>query len=404
MLHPHPPAPRNNRTHARAPRAPRGHIQSALHAQPLVHSQPFSRGQRHHPVNSRGGQSHIYQSQRGRPRGQMYTANFQPSWGAPNSNGAPGRSRSNYRGRRSRKKFAANTRTQNTRHLTTMSTAPFFNLKRPSSNSTEGKAVAQIPSPFQRLPPEIRDQIYEHIFEPHRVELIRRSEKDPTKHPKRVYYRLYHNQLRSRNPITQQIQDPSRKTQLPVPIALVFTCRSIYCDTLWWLYSTTQFVFTSTKTMNRFFNTIPSEVQPAIRHVEINQEMHSEPSLTEHRIHKVRSDWAFTMACENLVRCCSGLQVLYIYFRIRDWPMSLEIGETWSLPMMAFAEYKGKGGLDVVTINLDMPRFGVQKLKNMAKILEKRFMKPKAFQIREDERLARELSCSFMELRVEGND
>ena len=84
--------------------------------------------------------------------------------------------------------------------------------------------------------------------------------------------------------------------------------------------------------------------------------------------------------------------------------MSLEIGETWSLPMMAFAEYKAKGGLDVVTINLDMPRFGVQKLKNMAKTLEKRFMKPKAFQIREDERLARELTCSFMELRVEGND
>ncbi|GKZ31820.1 hypothetical protein AbraIFM66950_000710 [Aspergillus brasiliensis] len=274
-----------------------------------------------------------------------------------------------------------------------MSTAPYFILPRQSLSSAEEKSAPRIPSAFQRFPPEIRSHIYGYIFEPRRVELIRRREKDTTKRSNRVYYRLYHNQIRSRHPITQQIQEPPPKGQLPVPIGLVFTCRSIYCETLWWLYSTTQFVFTSTKTMNRFFKTIPSEVQPAIRHVEINQEMHSEPSLTEHRIHKVRSDWAFTMACENLVKCCSGLRVLYIYFRIRDWPMNLEIGEAWSLPMMAFAEYKG--GLDFVSINLNMPKFGLPKLKNMAKTLEKRFMKPKAFQIREDERMARELSSTL---------
>ncbi|GKZ83636.1 hypothetical protein AnigIFM56816_008731 [Aspergillus niger] len=398
MFHPHPHAPRNNRAHARAPRAPRGHFQAAMHTQPLVHPQPSSRGQQHHPSNSRGRQSQAYRGQRGHPRGQVQTANFQPSHGNSTSNGAPGRSRSNYRGSRSRKNFPTNSRYLVTKQHAIMSTAPCFILPRQSPGSAEEKAAAQIPSTFQRLPLEIRSQIYGYIFEPRRVELIRRREKDPAKHPKRVYYRLYHNQLRSRHPVTQQIQDPFWKGQHPVPIGLVFTCRSIYCETLWWLYSTTQFVFTSTKTMNRFFNIIPSEVQPAIRHVEINQEMHSEPSLTEHRIHKVRSDWAFTMACENLVKCCSGLRVLYIYFRIRDWPMNLEIGETWSLPMMAFAEYKG--GLDIVNINLDMPRFGLQKLKSMAKTLEKRFMKPRAFQIREDERMARELSCSFMELQV----
>ncbi|RAK99728.1 uncharacterized protein BO80DRAFT_410071 [Aspergillus ibericus CBS 121593] len=267
------------------------------------------------------------------------------------------------------------------------STASFFTPQRTPPTSPKGKAPQKL-SPFQLLPAELRFKIYAHIFESHRVELVRQRDKNPSKHTKRVHYRLYHTQVRPRDPSTQVVLWRINRSLLP--IAIPFTCRIMYCDTLCLLYSSTQFIFNSTKAMTRFFQIIPKEAHAAIRHVEINQSMYSEPHLTRFRVFKVRSDWAFYRACGKLIESCPALRVLHIDFRIRDWPITLEIGEPWSLPLMRFADYQDR--LDFVSIRLQTARFTEKELKEVAKALEKRFMKPLAYQLREDERLAKELS------------
>ncbi|PWY77180.1 hypothetical protein BO94DRAFT_568175 [Aspergillus sclerotioniger CBS 115572] len=278
----------------------------------------------------------------------------------------------------------------------TISTASFFIPHcTPPTSSAKGEALQNLSS-FQLLPAELRFKIYAHIFEPHRVELVRQRDKDPSKHIKRVHYRLYHRQLQPRNPLTQVL--PWHKYRSLLPIALPFTCRIMYCDTLCLLYSSTQFIFNTTKAMTRFFQITPKEAQSAIRHVEINQSMYSEPHLTKFRVFKVRSDWAFYRACGKLIESCPRLRVLYIDFCIRDWPINLEIGEPWSLPLMRFADYKDR--LDFVSIRLQTGGFNEKELNEVAKALEKRFMKPLLFQLREDERLARELKGAVKAKRV----
>lgn len=81
--------------------------------------------------------------------------------------------------------------------------------------------------------------------------------------------------------------------------------------------------------------------------------------------------------------------MLHIDICIRDWPIDLEIGEPWSLPLMRFADYKDR--LVFVGIRLQTGRANAKELNEVAKALKKRFMKPLLFQLREDERLAREL-------------
>ncbi|PYI10546.1 hypothetical protein BO78DRAFT_204194 [Aspergillus sclerotiicarbonarius CBS 121057] len=379
--------------------------------QPSFHSpSPSSntrRGPRHHP-SVRGHHSNVQTSQpsshvssapvRGRPYGRSrprgHHSNSQPAQPSSSVPSAPVRGRPYGRSRPRGQWPAPHQNHKHKEAARTTSTVSFFTPQR-TPTSAKGKAPPKL-SPFQLLPAELRLKIYAHIFEPHRIELVRQRDKDPSKHTKRVHYRLYHVQLRPRDPSTQVVS--WRRNRSFLPIALPFTCRLMYCDTLCLLYSSTQFIFNTTKAMTRFFQITPKEAHAAIRHVEINQSMYSEPHLTKFRVFKVRSDWAFYRACGKLIESCPALRVLHIDFRIRDWPINLEIGEPWSLPLMRFTDYKDR--LDFVNIRLQTARFNEKELKEVAKALEKRFMKPLAFQLREDERLARELSGAVRAKRV----
>ncbi|GFF33663.1 hypothetical protein IFM46972_03974 [Aspergillus udagawae] len=246
-------------------------------------------------------------------------------------------------------------------------------------------------SAFQRLPGELRWRIYELVLDIHRVEVLRSRDKNPENNIKRVHYRLYHRQLRPRDSKTHAARSSEgRYTCPPLPIALLITCRSIYRDTLCLFYSRVQFIFNTTRTVMRFLKITNKEAQMAIQHIELNHTMYSEPALLNFRWYKCMSDMAWYNACDDLTVYCKSLRVLHIDMKIGDWPISLQVGERWSLPLLAFARYGPR--LDWVDIRLHMGSFKQDQLEKVAREIEEQIMDPTAFQIREDERLARELA------------
>jgi hypothetical protein len=246
-------------------------------------------------------------------------------------------------------------------------------------------------SAFERLPGELRWKIYEHVFDVHRVEVVRLRDKIPENNIKRVHYRLYHRQLRPRNPKTHAAPSSEGRFRCPpLPIALLLTCRSIYRDTLCLFYSRMQFIFNTTRTVMRFLKITSKEAQMAIQHIELNHTMYSEPALLNFRWYKCMSDMAWYNACDDLTVYCKALRVLHIDMKIRDWPISLQVGERWSLPLLAFARYGPR--LDWVDIRLQMGSFKKEQLDKVAHEIEEQIMDPAAFQMREDARLARELA------------
>ncbi|OGM42848.1 hypothetical protein ABOM_009442 [Aspergillus bombycis] len=253
-------------------------------------------------------------------------------------------------------------------------------------NSSEGPAK---PASLLGLPAEIRWEIYQYLFEPHRVEILRRKDKNTdTSWPAR--YRLYHRQQKPRNPSTQAVGNNGHRTRpTPFLFGLVFTCRTIYCETVLLLYSTAQFIFSSAKSIMRFLRTTSKDHLAAVHHVELSHIMYNEPRLTAFRTFKIRSDLAWYSACDEMASACVSLKVLHARIAIYDWPIRLEIGELWSMPLLLFGHYDG--GLDYAGVQLQMKRFQDDKLRSVARALEQKMMKPKMFQIREDEQLAKEL-------------
>ncbi|RJE18919.1 hypothetical protein PHISCL_08737 [Aspergillus sclerotialis] len=254
-------------------------------------------------------------------------------------------------------------------------------VKQPDSTQTQTAA-------FFRLPAEIRWQIYEDLFTNRRVEIIRTKNRDPSR-GKLGRYRLSCRQRRPRDPKNQTAPTVGPFTMTPIPIGLIFSCKRIYNETVLQLYWTTQFIFNTTNSMTRFLRTTSKDAQANIRHVELNQIMYNEPRFTEFRYYKLRSDLAWSMACEEMALNFTSLKVLHVDLAILDWPIRLVVGESWSEPLLYF----GRGhGLEFANVKLSMTMFNEEKLKAAALAVEKEIMNPVAYQTREDERLARELA------------
>ncbi|KAH8432587.1 uncharacterized protein LDX57_010218 [Aspergillus melleus] len=260
-----------------------------------------------------------------------------------------------------------------------------------SSSSTTKKAS------FLLLPPEIRWQIYQELFDPRRVEILRRKDrkKKRSQPRKSAPYRLCHRQLAPRDAQSQRVPKEGRHftrpfyPRTPLPTALIFTCRLTYCETICIFYSNMQFVFRCIKTATRFLKTTSKDTQSAIKHVELSHTMYNEPQLTEFREYKFRSDRAWFLVCDEICQKFEALRVLHVFLVVHDWPIQLEVGERWSFPLLVFGEHEPL--LDYAGVNLLMPRFDKQKLTFVSRSIEQRIMKPEAFQIREDEKLARQL-------------
>lgn len=122
--------------------------------------------------------------------------------------------------------------------------------------------------------------------------------------------------------------------------------------------------------------------------------MYNEPRLNMFRELKLRSDKSWYMLCEKISTSFTALSVLHVDMTIFDAPIELEVGESWSLPILALGRAKGMGkagALRFASVNLTSYRFDYEKVRNVERQLEKELMGPIAFQVREDEIFARAL-------------
>ena len=240
-----------------------------------------------------------------------------------------------------------------------------------------------------RLPAELRLQIYGYLFPARRVEVLRLIPQKPA-NPKRKGYRLYHRQLQPRDPVTQSTPrcaaaGPAGFGCLtPFPLALVFSCKDIYHDALCSLYSHTQFVFNSAKSVARFLKLTPPAAQAAVRHVELNYQMYNEPRLVAFRVFKHRCDLAWYSVCKAVADSFTSLHTLHVRMNVRDWPIRLALDERWALPLMAFA----RKNLLYADVNLAMVMFSQERLHDTARRIEQAIMHPAAYQAKEASRIA----------------
>ncbi|KAL4919372.1 hypothetical protein BDW62DRAFT_217009 [Aspergillus aurantiobrunneus] len=240
------------------------------------------------------------------------------------------------------------------------------------------------------LPPEIRNQIYSYLFLPQRVQIHRRKDTNARSH-----YRLYHCQLAPRDPSTQRHVCLPRKTKIQTQFSVPFVSKQTYYDTICLLYACTQFVFTSPKCISRFLEKAPKQAQAAIEHIELHHTMYNEPSLHKFRELKLRSDKNWYLLCERISVNFAALSVLHVDMSVFDAPIELEVGESWSLPILALGRGKwrvGNGALRFARVNLTSGQFEDEKVRSVERQLEKELMDSAAMQLREDERLARELA------------
>ncbi|KAL2824600.1 hypothetical protein BDW59DRAFT_83659 [Aspergillus cavernicola] len=298
------------------------------------------------------------------------------------------------------------------------------------------------------LPPEIRNQIYSHLFPPQRVQVVRQKD------TQNQFYRLYHIQLAPRDPNTQhqtclpyskqsstQVQNgramtktknknenPSsskslrpntkagpRRVREPLQtttkkkkawqtqLALPFTSKQFFIDTLYTLYASTQFVFTSPKSLARFLDTVPKQVQAVINHVELKHNMYNEPRMQLFREIKFRSDRNWFMLCERVANSFKELNAVHVDLRVFDAPIELSVGEAWSLPVLILGRERKKKdgkGLRFARVRLSCNRFEDDEVRSVERELERELMDPVAMQVREDEMMARELAGTVKALRV----
>ncbi|KAL4963542.1 uncharacterized protein BDV14DRAFT_201730 [Aspergillus stella-maris] len=255
------------------------------------------------------------------------------------------------------------------------------------------------------FPPEIRNQIYGYLFLPQRVEMKRikasttttkpTKDKNKSKTIKHDYHRLVSRLLAPRDLKTQILLGPARDRKTQTQLNLPFVCKQSYNDTLCLLYACTQFKFTSPKCVSRFLWKTPVPALAAVNHIELVHTMYNEPTLTKFRDIKLRADKGWYELCERISLTLKALEVVHVNMAIHSGPIELEVGESWSQPILALGRGKVNGGtggaLRFVRVILRSDRVEAQKLFDVGKELERELMNPVAMQIREDERLAREM-------------
>ncbi|KAL6233870.1 hypothetical protein BDW75DRAFT_231580 [Aspergillus navahoensis] len=186
------------------------------------------------------------------------------------------------------------------------------------------------------------------------------DEKPPTKLerlPDHLYH-LIHKLLAPRDIETQSLTSLPYKsgkiqTQLSVSILL-------YRDNLCLLYDCTQFVFASSKCSS------------------------STSSFSIPRKLKLRSDENWYLLCERITLDLKALRIVLVDSTVFDAPFELEVGES-------VRDGRSKGAADH-EVQLKSSRSKDERLRDVERQLEKEMTNLVAVQIREDERLARELA------------
>lgn len=244
---------------------------------------------------------------------------------------------------------------------------------------------------FFDLPGEIRNKIYEHVFDERRV-VVRKahgrkkvgaddnkpvgggqrpsdtredSQHSNTNKPSKTYTGLY-----VKKSIIQGKVFRSSNKEAHVNVDILFTCRKAYEEGICYLYANTTFYFGSFKSIRRLLRHCRSEALASIRHLELYHVIYGEPALTVDREWKMRDDDRWLKVCISMSEQLTGLQTLRLDLRICDWPTQLNLEASWAQPILELGKRKF---LDAKA-TLIHPCFSEKRLKHAANVLEEAIM------------------------------
>ncbi len=213
------------------------------------------------------------------------------------------------------------------------------------------------PFPFFDLPGEIRNRIYDLVVPAARViitgnkpqrELKQLKERAPKKNHKAPRHQL-----------------KGQFTDNPTASSLLFACRQMNRESVQYVYARTTFCIQSFVVLRKFLNKIPEAGRTSILSLEITHRGYGEPSMLADREWKLRHDakWASVL---KRVKQETALRELVLDVTNFDWPIQLELRESWAKPLLDLAG----GGLDRVNLTLESDSFPVERCLMVEKELE----------------------------------
>lgn len=233
--------------------------------------------------------------------------------------------------------------------------------------------------PFLRLPPELRNKIYDLVFPECRVlilgnhpqkELEQRNRRRPNQQGSKPRYRLSCRLLANQN---SQIT--------PVPLDVLEVCRKINEEATAYLYAHTTFRFNSVKTVNKFLNLAPKTGIQNIASMEVVHVGYGEPYYTKDSQWKRKADDKWSLVCARMARELTALQYLDIDLTLTSWPLQLKTTAPWTRPLLTLRGC----GLHRVRIILRHHMFAKHRLAMTARSLENLMMAEKGREERDIE-------------------
>lgn len=192
-------------------------------------------------------------------------------------------------------------------------------------------------SRFQLLPGEIRQKIYDYVFESFGALIERNRSNKQSKYPSP--YRLT-----QRYPQLNRHHMPSKER---LPLGLVFSCKSIYNETIFQLYKHTCFTFDTTKALRRFLQKVSPEAKAVIQHVQLKHIFHNRTHLGSNKIWQLKSNAAWKAVCQRMADEFTSLRRLYIEVTVPR-TARLTVDEPWCEPYLTFCGPDGNGRLEWV--------------------------------------------------------
>ncbi|KAL9619802.1 MAG: hypothetical protein Q9160_005638 [Pyrenula sp. 1 TL-2023] len=261
---------------------------------------------------------------------------------------------------------------------------------------------------FFDFPGEIRNKIYDHVFDERRVVVhkahgpkskkarvddnkpVGGGRKSPESQgdshgaivtkPSKPYTGLYLEKSINGGKVFR-----SGNKEKHVNVDILFTCRKAYEEGICYLYANTTFWFGSFKPIRRLLRHCRPEALASIRHLQLYHVIYGEPALTVDREWKMRDDDRWMDVCIDMSKQLTGLQTLRLDLRICDWPTQLNLEASWALPILEL----GKRKFFDVKVKLIHPCFSDRRLKNAANVLEEAIMCDAAVEKRKEARALR---------------
>ena len=205
---------------------------------------------------------------------------------------------------------------------------------------------------FFALPGELRNKIYDYIFE---REIYEICWLDKTKSS--LTYRL------PRKPHWSPTLDPSvgRRRRLldyprylrseetipvyqapPGPAAILLTSKMIYLEASTFLYRNATFTFHCLGTFSKFLDTINVRNKESIRSLHLKHHTAGNPSLTKNQQWKHRYDTKWGHLCWKAGDELRSLEELSLHLTINDRRFSFDEEEPWIAPLFGFTDNKLK--------------------------------------------------------------